>query len=193
MVYIERKAGSVTFPVITVSGAPGSGKSTLCRAIALRTGFSYLAFDDYSNITMQPINDLRSWIDRGAKFDEIFDPQFRSAILFSAETSPVIVETPFGPLHRQEGVFNVESIWLDVDADIALARVIKEEVLRSDWGSVDEMQSWCMQYLQNYQDFVRQILVKQAAQVRPLCSIVLNATMSPNDLLDEAISKLSLE
>lgn len=173
-------------PIFTVSGPPGSGKSTLCERLARSLGYSYIAFDDHSNMTKLPIDQVFKWINDGGHFDELFTEDFRLAVLQASQTKPVIAETPFGPLH-ENGDFTISrSIWLHIDYDIALARVLKKEIRSEDWSNINQLQSWLEHYLNHYQSFVHDLLVKQYSIIKPICSVSIDANQPEDSVFKEA-------
>lgn len=175
-------------PIFTVSGPPGSGKSTLCNRLANTLGYSYIAFDDYSGITSVPLDQIFRWINDGSCFDELLSEDFRIAALSASQRRPVIAETPFGPLHEKDNLIISRSIWLDIDCDIALARVLKKEILSQDWSNINQLQNWTEQYLNHYQYFVHDLLVKQYSIIKPICSASIDATLPENMIFIQARS-----
>ena len=75
--YGPGKAG----PVIAVSGPPGAGKSTLCRALAARIGTKApIEYDSYETMTRQPPGVVEAWLARGAPYGEIETPGLADAL-----------------------------------------------------------------------------------------------------------------
>ena len=177
------------FPIVSISGFPGSGKSTLCRRLLSEYDIDHIAYDDFETLTSRSAHELEDWIDAGMPLEALRQPEFTACVVSSACKRPVLIETPLGPLHDIEGIDTEVSIWLDIDLDIALLRAV-HKVVSEEWLSVSLLQSWLSGYHDAYTAFVRPGLIAQRQQVGDKCSTVLNARLSPNDIFLKATSIL---
>lgn len=177
------------FPIVSISGFPGSGKSTLCRHLLSVYDIDYIAYDDFETLTSRDAQELGGWIDAGMPLEALRHSGFSSQVVSSARKRPVLMETPLGPLHDVEGLDTEVSIWLDVDLDIALLRAA-HKIVSEEWSSVSSLQNWFGGYRDAYEAFVRPGLLAQRQQVGEKCSNVLNARLNPNDVFLNACSIL---
>ena len=58
-------------PIVAISGHPGSGKTSLTKALQKRLGVPALHYDDFEMVTSLPPEKIRDWIERGSDYDEI--------------------------------------------------------------------------------------------------------------------------
>lgn len=167
-------------PVIAVSGPPGSGKSTLCRELAERTGSSIVAYDDYETITRQSPDTIAAWLARGAPYAEIETPGLADALNTAARSGSVIFETQLGRAHPETGPLIDFSIWLSCPEDIALARKVSQFVEGARGAPPERLQefhAWLANYLEAYVDMVRPACVQQRERVEPLADLALDAQL----------------
>lgn len=97
----------MTTPAIFVSGLPGVGKTTLCRAVARRLGIRFLRFDDLvTNAPPQPFDfaklieaakplftrhlTLCDSFPKGAAQAEVLEPVARPVLMLCVEDDPVV-------------------------------------------------------------------------------------------------------
>lgn len=163
------------FPIITVSGVPGSGKTTLSSAIAAHYQWQRIAYDDYEGLTTKPEEIVEQWLLDGMPFDQLFLSDCKNAVLSAAQTSVVIFETPLGRLHEQEGIPVSHAFWLDCKTDTALARSLLKEVRADDWRTISELQNWTTEYLNAYTQFVSLAIEQQQRLVQPLSDTVIDS------------------
>jgi uridine kinase len=129
------------YPIVSISGFPGSGKSTLCRKVSERLDFYYLDYDDFGTLTNASPDVLNDWLEAGMPYKALFSDKFTERVVEASRTSPVIIETPLGPSHGEDGIKVSLSVWLEVDLDIALLRALNK-VFDEGWTSIQELQSW---------------------------------------------------
>lgn len=177
-------------PLVSISGIPGSGKSTLLAGLARRTGWQTVAFDDFDGLTSWPADAVQAWVAAGMPPEQAFSPGFRDAVLAAAGRGPVLIETPFGPLHRHEGVPVTRAIWLRCDPDIALARAFLSQVDADGWDSMQEARAWAAGYLATYSAFVSRAVRHLMATVAPLCDLDVDGTDTPERLADRVQAML---
>lgn len=177
----------MSHPLVSISGIPGSGKSLLLSGLQKALGWDVLRYDDFDGMTSQPPEVVQAWVTAGMPVEQVFIPEFRTKVRGMLAVGPVLIETPFGPLHRREGLPVSGSIWLDCAADLALSRAFLKQLSDDGWRSVPDVQAWAAQYLLAYPSFVRGAIDHQISTVSPLCDVVLDAGQSPEKILDRAL------
>lgn len=192
MVYPGGNEGIVKkYPVITVSGCPGSGKTTLSKRLADEFGWTRISFDDYEGMTSRAPEELAEWRKAGMPFDQLFVSDCAVDVINASERSGVVFETPLGRLHQQEGIAVAHSIWIACNLDVALSRVLLKEVSAQDWQDIQELQNWVKGYLEAYNDFVFEAIIRQRDLVHPLADTVLDGHRLPEEVFKTARSILS--
>jgi len=177
--------------LITVSGFPGSGKTSLVSSIAKEKGWVQIHYDDFDGMTSRSPEEVLDWIAVGMPLEELFIMDFRSQVLKALEIESVIVETPLGRLHETEGLPVDLSIWLECEYDVALARAFLKEISSPDWLNIEQLQDWAKGYLVSYPGFVAQTLRNQASVVKPLADVVLDTSFQPpSKILSSALLEI---
>lgn len=173
--------------VISISGPPGSGKSSVAQMLAAQLGYALVQYDDFSGLTSATTERVQDWVLDDMPFEALFIAEFRENILELRASGPVIAETPLGPLHRVEGLQIDFSIWLDCDHDIALARALSKIIEQETWRSGEELAVWANGYLQSYLEFVARAVRYQRKTVMPKCMLRLDANAPLEDVLGHAL------
>ncbi len=192
-------------PVIAVAAPVGGGKSTLVTALAGRLdGAAAIHFDHYERITEQPIEQIRRWMQDGADLDQMviqgLAEDLRALKLGRRVLDPltkvcaqarnyVLFETQFGRQHGATGTHIDYLVWIDTPLDIALARKVRQFAGAMDCGTQEEARSfapWLRAYLDNYLDIVGGLLRMQRDTVGAKADLVLDGTLDPGVLLDQA-------
>lgn len=167
--------------ILAICGLPGSGKSTLSRAVAEHLGAEVVAWDDYEVTTKRSPAEIHAWLSRGAPFDEIAAPGL-TARLENAK-GPVIFDTLLGRAWPPVAGFVTDAVWLECPADIALARKVAQFL--PDTGP-----AWMERYLATYIDLVAPTLAVQRAHVPQTCDFTLDALLSTERLVTELVNHL---
>lgn len=171
--------------VIAVSGPPGSGKTTLTRALVGRCpGSARVDWDSYETFTERPTSDIRRWLADGARPDAIAVPGLGERIATLRRTHVVLFETPFGRTHPETARYIDVSLWLEIPPDLALAR--KLTALLDNALPVE----WLRDYLESYRSFVHQALSIQRARLEPAAEIRIDATATAAHVTDAAVAAL---
>lgn len=181
------------FPLVSISGIPGSGKSTLLEGLSVRLRWQTAQFDDFVGLTSQPIEVLEAWIQSGMPVEKAFIPEFRNHVLNMLMNGPVLIETPFGPLHRLEGLPITTSIWLSCEPDIAISRVLLKALQDTDWQSVVETHDWIKNYLSAYLALVNLPIRHQIKTVAPKCDLVIDATERSENMIEMIVAALEVK
>jgi uridine kinase len=173
---VEKSSGHVQ--VIAVSGLPGAGKTTLSRALArtLRAGHLF-HYDDYETVTKRPPAEIQAWMSRGADPDEInldrlvTDLAKAKALMPpSGEGAYIVLDTLLGRSHRETAKLIDHSVWIDLPANLALARQIGAQAAialhAGDPSVPQKFTAWLAGFLKNYETFVHDAYELQLARVR---------------------------
>lgn len=179
--------------VIAVAAPPGAGKTALVGALAARlSGAVALAHDAYEDFTDRSAEEIAAWIDRGAPYDEIDLSDLAAdlarlragAAIVDRVTGrpirsagPIVVETPFGRAHPALRPLIDFQVWIEVPADLALARRLSQFVGEAGAAKPAELPDfirWLDGYLEQYRAIVRPAVAIQRGRVVPDCDLVLD-------------------
>jgi energy-coupling factor transporter ATP-binding protein EcfA2 len=194
--------------IVAISGAPGSGKSTLCRGLARALGDAAVVhMDHYEQMTAQPLQAIARWMESGARIDELPLPGLSEHLdalkQGRAVTDPatgeiirpakwLVFETQFGRAHLGTGRHIDMLIWLDTPLDISLARKLMTIGASAPPGEGrDAAQlAWMKGYLDSYLSLVWRLLRMQQDRVVPRADIVLDGTGEPALLVSQALDRI---
>jgi uridine kinase len=185
----------MSVPVVAISGHPGSGKTTLTRRLAAHFGVPALYYDDYETITARPPAEVREWIARGSDYDQVDLAPLLKAIEAAGEANPpfVLLDTLLGRAHAASRDAITVSLWLDVPADVALARKLRQAGARvgDDPARAREFAGWVASYTQHYEQFIADTYTLQAERVRPRADVRLGQWRNSDQLLAEAAAAIA--
>lgn len=195
--------------VIAVSGPPGAGKTTLIQNLLQRIpGSTAIYSDDYQSYTQKSPEEMRSWLAESGDPND-FDlsdlvvelrhqkhgPRNDNTSIKVDVDSPKVIffETQFGRRHVDTGQFIDYQIWIELPADVSLARNIQMVARKMLAGPADSHTSglaWINHFCENYIDFVRELLVIQQRWLSPDAEIIIDGSQAANtagDLVTEQI------
>ena len=162
--------------ILSISGVPGAGKSTVAHLLAHQIGATVVAWDDFETMTHRDPDQIAEWIARGAPFDEIEAPGLVDRLQRTEGT--VIFDGLLGPAWTPVAPLISHAIWLDCPLDIALSRKVAQ-MLR------EVGPDWVVGYLNEYSHIVAPALRIQMTKVPGLCSFKIDATKSPKMAIAE--------
>ena len=190
--------------VIAVSGPAGSGKTTVCKALADSLDAPTIFFDDYAGRSNLPTN-LQKWLDDGADFNEWETPALVADLQKlkagesienpagqTIESGPVIIlENPLGCAHKALASCIDFLIFLDTPLEVALARFVLRELTSgaalTRFAATDEAERHAalQMYLQGYLSVFRHVYREQHEQVTASADYVVNADQSIEAIMAE--------
>lgn len=177
-------------PVVAVSGVPGSGKTTLARALCARLDATHVAYDRFETMTRRPPAETEAWIARGAPYAEADCPGLPEALEAARPGGRVIFDTPLGRAHPQTGPYIDFAVWIDCPADLALARKIGQLSADVPSGRAADFLGWLGSYLVAYERIVRPACLLQLERVAPTADLRIDATLDPATLVEAVVSRL---
>lgn len=192
--------------VVAIAAPIGGGKTTFVEALARALGdAATLHFDRYEVETKKPVSRLAQWMKSGADFSAfeapnlardlkalrdgrpIVDPLTRREVV----TSEVILfEMPLGREHAETAPYIDFVIWIDVPLDVALARKIREYIALFREEKNPNGLIWLDNFVANYLQVFRGVLVRQAEQVRRHADLVLDGRDAPETLLQKVLEAI---
>jgi uridine kinase len=176
--------------VIAVASPPGGGKSTLVRHLSARLGGApTLHYDEFQEMTRRSPAEVEAWLDRGAPLAEVPLPRFLEAVLALKHGGAryVLLDFLLARAHPATAPHIDFVIWIDTPPDLALARVLRDQVAISLRGPVAgraQLVEWLEPYLETYERFLHRSYEMQRSKVRPLADMVVDGKLSSERLAE---------
>lgn len=181
--------------VVAVSGPPGAGKTTLIHHLLNRIRDSVaIHLDDFESYTRMSSTEMQAWMASSGDPND-FDlsdlaedlQRLKQAPNHSRSNSPdssnsqnvIFFETLFGRQHHETGQWIDYQIWIDLPADLSLARnlqMVLRQVLEDRPENHTAGAGWVYQYLEHYIGFVRELLLTQQQWIGNQAEIVVDGT-----------------
>ena len=209
--------------VIAICGTMGSGKTTAVENIAAALPDCVTMHeDDYNKTTERSLDEIDHWWNRGANVGE-FDLstliQQLAIVCQESATSKVgaamyqgtdvprsprhsrtgngqivLLETHFGRLHPELNSWIDFQCWIDVPADIAVARKIAQlsnqmQNSQSDDFAHDGLR-WIENFCKGYLRTTRKLFEMQRQQVRDLSDMSIDGQATPLDVCADFLRNL---
>ena len=176
--------------IISVSGRPGSGKSTLCAAIANELACSVIQYDAYEGFTRHGPEFIQDWLSRGAPYAEIHTYDLRRDLDDLAHDGPVIFDTPLGRAHPDTGPVIDISIWIECPADVALKRKIDQLRQGVPAGEEAAFELWLTGFLSAQDAIVEPACAVQRERVSPLADLIVDGRKSSSECLAISLTEI---
>ncbi|WP_426357875.1 AAA family ATPase [Pseudocolwellia sp. HL-MZ19] len=172
--------------VIAVSGASGSGKTTIVKLLAEKLSCPFLLFDDHTSNDTYP-KSMSTWLKDGANVSVIKTPKLVNALdklVVLDKNRYIFVEEPFGKERKSISTLIDYVILLDQPLELCLSRIIKRHTNQSNIDPVNSVSN----FLDKYDDHMRDVYISTVNQVRVNCDLIINKTASIKQTVD-VISK----
>ena len=190
--------------VIGISAVSGGGKTALSlRLVDLLQDAVAVLFDDYDESSVIP--DFPTWFADGADYDAfktlVFTEHIRTLKNGKAVTSPVsgskiepakyiVVDAPLGRLHEDSGKYIDLMVFIDTPLDVAMARRLSRDLAREgDEGSAEAIDN-VKADMGAYPNVARPIYVGFVERIKPTCDLVLDGSLSLDELAAAIVSDL---
>ena len=177
--------------IISISGIAGSGKTTIANLLKEKlTNSEIIYFDDIPGDLLG--RDYCEWSESGAdcnewKLSPIVD---KIKNLSLAPLDFIILDYPFGKVHREVGEHINSSVWIDTPVDISLARrILRDFTRRSDTrrplkdNTAEEVSSYLDFYLARH----RNTYTRHIDTIKPFSDIVVNGEKLPDEIINKII------
>ncbi|AZZ98128.1 hypothetical protein [Pseudoalteromonas sp. R3] len=154
--------------VVAISGASGSGKTSLVKVLSARFGCPGILFDDYVDARSYPRN-LQQWHAEGADVCKIKTPTMTKALELGIAGRPeyVFVEEPFGKARDCIAPWIDYVVLLDLPLALCLSRVISRHFVQRQSHSSRALGN----YLIKYQDHLKEIYADTVSMARRNCDL----------------------
>lgn len=182
--------------VISISGISGSGKTTIADILKQRLQYTETIYFDSIPVDFLG-RDYCEWSESGADCNEWNLKPIIDIIIRLLENSPdyIILDYPFGKVHRDIGSYVDFSVWIDIPLDISLARrVLRDFTRRSEKrrplkGNIsDEISSYLDFYLARHRD----TYFRHIETIKPFADLVVDGAKSPDEIVCEIIKAIQI-
>ena len=165
--------------VIAISGASGSGKTSIIRRLTDEFNCPYLLFDDYIKNDTYPKN-MKSWLEHGADVSLIKTPDFATSLqelILKSNSLYIFIEEPFGKERDCMSALVDYVVLLDQPLELCLTRIIKRHVEELHPHSLSAISG----FLDRYEEYFRDIYLSTVKQVSRNSDLTLNDLLSIED------------
>jgi len=175
--------------IFAICGPPGSGKTSLCKALNSIIPYShYVSMDDYQQMTSWTDSQLVTWLDSGSDYSDLpmpglMDELYRLKYSMNdfiphniCYSTPIFFESHLGRHHGINSVID-HVLWLDTALDISLARAVRDMFcdvnFRAEYSrqlNVRELDDYLAQYIVRTAELLR----IQSRRIRPTADLIIS-------------------
>jgi uridine kinase len=162
--------------VIAISGASGSGKTTIIKQLSKEFNCPFLLFDDHTNKDTYPEN-MKVWHENGADVSLIQTPDFvisLTVLISSCSRSYIFIEEPFGKERDSMSALIDYVVLLDQPLELCLTRIIKRNVDKPHSNSLSNISK----FLDKYEAYLRNIYISAVEQVKNNSDLIVDEVLS---------------
>lgn len=173
--------------VIAISGASGSGKTSIVQRLSEQLNSPRIFFDNYIDADTYP-RDMQLWFHQGADVCQITTPRFvrkLESLLCTHKTDYIFIEEPFGKKRQLMAALIDYVVLLDPPLDICLDRLLK----RGEHKNAQQLSD----YMDKYNQYFRDIYLETVNQIRPSCDLVISEQLPISAIVDRIINWLKSE
>lgn len=183
-------------PVIAVTGGMGSGKSTVVtRLVDLLPRAVAVHEDDYQSMTRWTSEEVRRWEEAGADVGALPLEGLPGRLEGLRNASGprrgvVLLESQFGRHHPALAALVDFQIWLDVPADVALAR----RVAQLAGERVDDPSArlaWIATLSSEYATWTASLVHRQQDTVAPAADVIVPAHSPVTEVVDRCLEAIA--
>ena len=173
--------------VFAICGPPGSGKTTLCKALSCIIPHShYICMDDYQQMTSWTDSQLAMWLESGSDYSklpapgllkELYRLKYSRSDTITQDISrftPIFFESHLGKHLGSSSIIDYV-VWIDTSLDISLARAVRGIFCEETSGSseIEHLNSKSLgSYLDQYVHRTAMLLRMQSNRIRPTADLI---------------------
>lgn len=176
--------------IVAICGAPGAGKTSVCRSLGEALNGSVVSMDVNAAYTSMSPAELDEWIAAGADYNVFSMPQLEAELRVDRPGKDyVFFESHFGRAHQQTGQYIACQVYLALPLELALARQLEKicnDFIASGVAEMGQLH-WFKGFLQSYQQVVSPLLASQSTHLQAGADLTVDARKP----LDVVVSEIA--